>query len=914
LNNRRELKRDLEEARERVDQLEEELAKTQRGLNALSLELESRVEARTRALEERLDQFQRLFNGTGDAIYIHDPDGNLLEVNDEATSRMGYSKDELLSMKITDLRPPSDDSPIPNPDDNQVSFETTHLTNKNEEFIVEVIATSIIFDGNRAVLNVARDITERKKAETAREELLYDINERNKELGALYKVTKLSLEVDAPLEKIMEESVRVILDSWQYPEVTCARISVDGKGYASANFQKTDWLQSSTIKVNGKKSGEIEVGYLEERPESDEGPFLGEERELIDSLARIFGQMIEKRRAENRRDHLYSVLQSIRNVNQLIVEKNGRDKLIEGACENLVETRGFHHVWIAFMNDSNELIKASEAGLGEDFEPMRRLLEDGDLPDHVQRALNTPEVISVSNPYDNCQDCPLVERCRDSGILTTRLEYEGNIYGVLSTSVPLQFIDDDEELGLLQEVAGDISLGLHNIEVEEALQKSERRHRSLFNSIRDAILVADTDRNITNCNPAFTELFGYELNEILGEKTEFVYHDSDDYEKMGEELAKSSEDPNFFFTIDYEKKSGEVFPGETNVFHLRDDQGEVKGFIGLIRDITERITREKALEKSEKLYRTVFEGTGTAMFIEDESEKIARVNAEFENLTGYSAEVAEAGMDPQNLVAEEDLEMVRRYHEIRMEDPEKAPSKYKITMKCKNGDKKEVLVTVNRVPGSNQFISSFVDITELIETRQELRQSFVELAETTSRVLGVRDPYTQQHEQRVAKLAREVGRRAGLEEEKLLGLYLGGILHDIGKIAIPETILTKPGKLKEVEWKMIKSHPEVGYNQILKDTNFPWPVAEMTLRHHERLDGSGYPNGIEGDQLSLEVRILSVCDVVEAMSTRRPYREARSRSEVLEELTAGSGIKYDPDVVDILLEMIDDGEVRFNED
>jgi len=914
LNNKRKLKRDLKEARQRIETLEEELAKTQKGLNALSLELEHRVESRTRELEKRLDQFQRLFNGTGDAIYIHDRDGKLLEVNEEATSRLGYSRDEMLSMKISDLRPPSGNSPIPDPDDYRVSFETSHLTRENEEVIVEVNATSILYEDQRAVLNVARDITERKKAENARKELLHDINERYKELGALYKVTQLSLEVDRPLGEIIEDSLEVILESWQYPEVTCARISVEGEDYTSDNFRETKWLQSSTIGVADKPSGKVEVGYLEEKPESDEGPFLEEERDLIDSLARIFGQMIEKRRAETRRDHLYSVLQSIRNVNQLIVEKSGRDRLIEGVCENLVETRGFHHVWVAFMNDSNKLIKASEAGLGEDFEPMRRLLEDGDLPDHVQRALNTPEVITVRPSSDNCNDCPLDEDCRDSGILTTRLEYDGDIFGVLSTSVPLRFVDDDEELGLLREVAGDISLGLHNIKVEEALQESERRHRSLFNSIRDAILVADTDRNITNCNPAFTELFGYELDEILGKKTEFVYSDREDFEKMGVELEKSLEDSNFFFTIDYEKKSGEVFPGETNVFHLRDDRGEVKGFIGLIRDITERVTREKALEKSEKLYRTVFEGTGTAMFIEDESEKIARVNAEFENLTGYSAEVAEAGMDPQNLVAEEDLEMVRRYHEIRMEDPEKAPSKYKITMKCKNGDKKEVLVTVNRVPGSNQFISSFVDITELIETRQELRQSFVELAETTSRVLGVRDPYTQQHEQRVAKLAREVGRRAGLEEEKLLGLYLGGILHDIGKIAIPETILTKPGKLKEVEWKMIKSHPEVGYNQILKDTNFPWPVAEMTLRHHERLDGSGYPNGIEGDQLSLEVRILSVCDVVEAMSTRRPYREARSRSEVLEELTAGSGIKYDPDVVDILLEMIDDGEVRFNED
>ncbi|MBS3765529.1 PAS domain S-box protein [Candidatus Bipolaricaulota bacterium] len=202
---------------------------------------------------------------------------------------------------------------------------------------------------------------------------------------------------------------------------------------------------------------------------------------------------------------------------------------------------------------------------------------------------------------------------------------------------------------------------------------------------------------------------------------------------------------------------------------------------------------------------------------------------------------------------------------------------------------------------------------DIRQSRQELQESFVELAETTSRVLGVRDPYTEAHEQRVAELAKEVGRRMGLGEEKLLGLYIGGVLHDIGKIAIPETILTKPGELKEVEWDMIKSHPEVGYNQILEDTDFPWPVAEMTLHHHERLDGSGYPDGLEGDELTTEVRILGAVDVVEAMSTRRPYREARTKERTLGVLEDEKGTKLDPEVVDILVDMIEEGEVEFGE-
>lgn len=154
----------------------------------------------------------------------------------------------------------------------------------------------------------------------------------------------------------------------------------------------------------------------------------------------------------------------------------------------------------------------------------------------------------------------------------------------------------------------------------------------------------------------------------------------------------------------------------------------------------------------------------------------------------------------------------------------------------------------------------------------------------------------------------------GLDEDRLFGLYLGGTLHDIGKASIPENILYKPGELTDLEWEMIKSHPEVGYDQILKDTDFPWPVAEMALHHHERLDGSGYSDGLEGDELTTEVRILGAVDTVEAMSTRRPYRSARSKERVVDVLKEDRGVKLDPEVVDILLEMIEEGEIEFGEE
>ncbi len=198
-----------------------------------------------------------------------------------------------------------------------------------------------------------------------------------------------------------------------------------------------------------------------------------------------------------------------------------------------------------------------------------------------------------------------------------------------------------------------------------------------------------------------------------------------------------------------------------------------------------------------------------------------------------------------------------------------------------------------------------------IRAEEKLHRSFINVAETTSRVLGVRDIYTQRHEERVARIAKKVAERMGLDEDRITGIYLGGILHDIGKIAIPETILTKTGELSDLEWDFIRNHPEVGRDKILQDTDFPWPVEDMTLHHHERLDGSGYPDGLEGDELSTEVRILGAVDVVEAMSAARPYRAPRSKEEVLEVLEEGKGEKFDPEVVEVLVDLIEEGEIEF---
>jgi len=180
-------------------------------------------------------------------------------------------------------------------------------------------------------------------------------------------------------------------------------------------------------------------------------------------------------------------------------------------------------------------------------------------------------------------------------------------------------------------------------------------------------------------------------------------------------------------------------------------------------------------------------------------------------------------------------------------------------------------------------------------------------------VMGeMRDPYTAGHQRRVADLAVAIGKEMGLPRETIDGLHIAGLLHDVGKIAVPAEILAKPGKISDYEFGIIKTHPVVG-RQILKEVQFPWPVADAVVQHHERLDGRGYPAGLKGDAVILEARILAVSDVVEAMSSHRPYRAALGIEKALDEIQRGRGVGYDATVADACMTLFREGRFAFDE-
>ena len=191
---------------------------------------------------------------------------------------------------------------------------------------------------------------------------------------------------------------------------------------------------------------------------------------------------------------------------------------------------------------------------------------------------------------------------------------------------------------------------------------------------------------------------------------------------------------------------------------------------------------------------------------------------------------------------------------------------------------------------------------ELLDSFENLKKVMNSTVQAITTTIEKRDPYTSGHQQRVADLSRVIAREIGFSKNEIEGIYIAAAIHDIGKISLPAEILSKPIPLSDIEISLIQAHSQTGYD-ILKGIDFPWPIAEIVLQHHERLDGSGYPRGLLGDDILIAARIIGVADVVETMASHRPYRPSIGIDKALEEITQNKGVLYDPLVVDVCLEI-----------
>jgi PAS domain S-box-containing protein len=336
------------------------------------------------------------------------------------------------------------------------------------------------------------------------------------------------------------------------------------------------------------------------------------------------------------------------------------------------------------------------------------------------------------------------------------------------------------------------------------------------------------------------------------------------------------------------------------------------------RQSKETIRFEDKLRKSEERYRDLVEKAGIAIVIDDREGNFEYANERYAEMFGYSLEEIK-NQSIRSIVHPDDIERITKNHKGRLEG-NKVPGRYEFKGIRKDGSLfyLEVDVVALKEVGKNAGTRSYLwDISdrkrtemEVLETMRKLRETLNGTINAIALTVEARDPFTSGHQRRVADLARTIAAEMGLPKDQIEGVRSAGVIHDLGKIGVPADLLSKPSKLSNAEFELIKIHPQIAFD-ILKDIEFPWPIAAIIYQHHERMNGSGYPQGLSDDSILLEARILAVADVVEAMSSHRPYRPSLGLKNTLNEISTNKGILYDPAVADTCLKLFKEKKYAF---
>jgi len=625
-------------------------------------------------LKDSEEYLQVLFDYAPDAYFISDLKGDFIDGNRAAERLTGYKKEELigknfLKLKLLSTTDVPKEAKLFTKELRELPTGTSELVlsrKDNTKVTVEISAYLIKIKGRTLVLGIVRGITKRKETEKTlaeSEEKYHTVFENAGTAIMVIEEDETISMVNTQYEKLSGYSKKEIENKMKWADLIVPE-----------DLERVKRYHITRRKARGKAPSEYEFRMIDKKGNIKniflKTGMMSNSKRSIASLTDI----TERKRAEERIKHLDLVIHAIRNVNQLIVKEKDRERLLKGVCDSLIKTRGYYHARIVLLNEEGKISTHIEAALRKDFLPLVKLLKESEMTPCGQRALKQEEVVIIEDPASACTDCPLVPACSvQRGVMTIRLEYHGRLYGKISVSIPVHFINDKEEHALFKEVAGDIALGLHSIEMRKKLNKQ---------------------------------------------------------------------------TLDLKEKV------------------------------------------------------------------------------------------------------------------------------------------------------------------KELKRAMDATIETMSKIVEAKDPYTAGHQQRVSQLTIAIAKELNFSEDKIEGIRIASLIHDIGKIGLPTEILSKPTKLSDIEFSLIKEHSQIGYD-ILKFIDFSYPVANIVLQHHERLNGSGYPNHLRSDKVLLEARIIGVADVVEAMSSHRPYRPALGIDKALEEILKNRGILYDPEAVDACLKLFKEKGFKF---
>lgn len=518
----------------------------------------------------------------------------------------------------------------------------------------------------------------------------------------------------------------------------------------------------------------------------------------------------------------------------------------------------------------------------------------------------------------------------------------------------------------VRDAMGDYQYSLHIMHdvtgqrlATRALQDARERFELAIAATRDGLFDWDVRTGKTYFSPAWLEMLGCDVSEFGGNWRrlyERVHADDRPALKAAVRKALRSGARLELPRHRLRHHDGHWIWVRSRLLVVLDDKGRPQRVIGTSEDITELVEKEQALAMKGRRLELISEinraiaslasardmiTAVTRLLVEKGGYALVRMQAcalpgQADDLRMYARKPSLASGFPANRpFGPEQTGCTARARRVDLAagDDTAAPDDGWRRVMAKHGLSAAYLQPVRRSRTSFGLLTLYTDNADLLDPDEcdMLQQLADDLAvglalwqasdrqqralfqtiTAIARTLEKRDPYTAGHQQRVAELAVAIGARLGLTRNEQVGLRLGGLIHDIGKIYVPAEILNRSGRLTPAEFELIKSHPQVG-GDILADTDFPWPVRDMVMQHHEHIDGSGYPQGLCGDQIIREARILTVADVVEAISSHRPYRPARGVAAALREIRDGRGRRYDPEAVDACLTLFEQEGFRWN--
>ena len=469
-------------------------------------------------------------------------------------------------------------------------------------------------------------------------------------------------------------------------------------------------------------------------------------------------------------------------------------------------------------------------------------------------------------------------------------------------------IRKDKIVGIIS-VARDIT---DRKRMEDRLKESEKKYHDLFDFLPIPVYEMDFETNLTAANRAVYETFrGTEEDFKKGVNAWQILspEDIDKSSKNIERLLKGEIIGGTEYTLT--RLDGSIFPAIV-ISSIVYSDGKPAGLRGAIIDITERKRMENEMKQMNIFLNSIIENIPNMLFLKDAKDlRFVRFNRAGEDLLGQSTDdlIGKNDYDffpkeQADFFTQKDCEVL---HGKKLVDIPEEPIQTRY--------KGERILHTKKLPilndkGEPEYLLGISeDITDRKQAEEELQRTLESLRKAMSTIIQVmvsaievRDPYTAGHQVRSTDIALNIAIEMGLPQEKIEAIRMAGPIHDIGKISIPAEILSKPTKLTEIEFSLIKEHARTGY-EMLKDVESPWPLAEIVYQHHERMDGSGYPRNLKGDEIFMEARILAVADVVEAMASHRPYRPGLGIDAALEEIEKNKGVFYDDAVADACLRL-----------